>query len=69
MTFRLFINPDNGDFTVEDFATIEQAAKRGATIIRLDDPDWPEADIVSLLKAGKALTFHDYSEIRLEEVK
>lgn len=69
MKYRLFDNPDNADSMVEDFATIEQAAKRGATIIRYSEPDWSEADIVSRLKAGAVLTYHDYSEIRIEEIK
>lgn len=68
MKYRLFDNPDNADSTVEDFATIEQAAKRGAAIIRYSDPDWSEADIITRLKAGAALSYHDYSEIRIEPI-
>ena len=69
MAYRLIDTPDNADPSVEDFANIDLAAKRAATIIRYSEPDWAEANIVDLLKAGKVLTYHDYSEIRIVEVK
>jgi len=68
MKYRLIITPDNADPAVEEFADIEAAARRGAQIIRWDEPEWSALVIMGLLKQGKTLTYHDYSEIRIEEV-
>lgn len=68
MTYRLFILPDDADAKVEDFATIEAAAKRGATIIRWEDEEWPEADAMAALVAGDHCRLGDAGTIYIEEV-
>jgi hypothetical protein len=68
MKYRLFILPDNGDASVEDFATFEAAANRAAAIVQIDDPDWPKAEIIALLARGGEPTFHDYSSVRIDTI-
>ena len=69
MTYRVFINPDNGDSAVEDYPTFDKAAQRAVAIIRCYDRDWKAVDILPRLKAGATLSYHDYSEIRIEAVQ
>lgn len=69
MRYRLIITPDNSDPSTEDFATMADATKRAATLIRDYEPTWPSADIAARMIAGEALSYHDYSEIRVDGIR
>lgn len=68
MTYRLFIVPDNGDANVQDFAHFNDAVSLAVRIIRDYEPAWPAGDIITQLKQGATLSYHDHSEIRIEQV-
>lgn len=63
--YRLFIFPDDVPWSIEDFDNIDAAAKRGAQILRDEDPEWSEADCIASLKAGHICCHGTYGTVHL----